>query len=76
LGLGKVAGTQADTLPTGLARLVELGRALATNPSVLLLDEPSSGLNTAETRAIGDLLVDLAQRTAWPCCSSSTTWIL
>jgi branched-chain amino acid transport system ATP-binding protein len=61
LGLQAVEKVQADTLPTGLARLLELGRALATEPSVLLLDEPSAGLNNAETDTLGDLLVDLSE---------------
>ncbi|MGB8649815.1 MAG: ABC transporter ATP-binding protein [Mycobacteriales bacterium] len=60
VGAGHVAGERADTLPTGLARLVELARALATEPSVLLLDEPGSGLGAHETEALGDLLLDLA----------------
>jgi branched-chain amino acid transport system ATP-binding protein len=55
-----VAGEPADTLPTGLARLVELGRALASRPSLLLLDEPSSGLDERESDALGDLLLRLA----------------
>ena len=59
LGISAVADVQADTLPTGIARLVELGRAIATEPSVLLLDEPGSGLNTAETHALGDVLLSL-----------------
>ena len=62
IGLSHVADEPTDLLPTGLARLVELGRALATGPSVLLLDEPSSGLNQEETVELGRVLVDLASR--------------
>ncbi len=61
LKLGAVADLQAGNLPTGLSRLVELGRTLATEPSVLLLDEPSSGLSTDETEVLGDDLTDLAR---------------
>jgi len=62
VGLSHVADEPTDLLPTGLARLVELGRALATGPSVLLVDEPSSGLNQQETVELGRVLVDLADR--------------
>ena len=61
VGLGSVAQSRVDALPTGLARLVELGRALATRPKLLLLDEVGSGLNHDETEALGELLVSLAR---------------
>jgi branched-chain amino acid transport system ATP-binding protein len=60
VGLRPVAEARVETLPTGHARLVEVGRALASEPSVLLLDEPSSGLDEAETDSFADLLRSLA----------------
>lgn len=60
LGLGDVADERADALPTGRARLVELGRALASEPRVLLLDEPASGLDAHETAQLGALLPTIA----------------
>ena len=60
VGLGPVADDRVDAMPTGLARLVELGRALAQQPKVLLLDEPASGLDEKETDAFAALLVELA----------------
>jgi len=60
VGIGGVADERVDSMPTGLARLVELGRALATQPKVLLLDEPASGLDDSESESFADLLVELA----------------
>jgi branched-chain amino acid transport system ATP-binding protein len=62
LGLDQVAEHRADSLPTGQARLVELGRALATRPTVLLLDEPASGLDDVETARLAEVLTMLRDR--------------
>jgi len=61
VGLSTVSEERVDALPTGIARLVELGRALATRPRLLLLDEVGSGLNHEETAALGDLMLELTR---------------
>jgi branched-chain amino acid transport system ATP-binding protein len=61
VGLADVADERVENLSTGKSRLVELGRALALRPRLLLLDEPSSGLSESESEAFGDLLLELGR---------------
>jgi ABC-type branched-subunit amino acid transport system ATPase component len=56
VGLGGRGTAVARTLPHGQQRLVELGRALASQPRLILLDEPAAGLNADEIRHLGALL--------------------
>jgi len=60
LQLTDVAEQRAHELPTGLGRLVELGRCLAVAPKVLLLDEPASGQTESETHVFAGVLEELA----------------
>jgi branched-chain amino acid transport system ATP-binding protein len=60
VGLTSVADRDVSDIPTGTARVVELGRALMTRPKVLLLDEPASGQTEQETEHFGQLLQKLA----------------
>ena len=53
LGLESVADRPVESLSLGVGRLVEIGRALMTQPKLMLLDEPSSGLDRHETEALG-----------------------
>jgi len=52
----------AGNLPLGLQKRLELGRALALEPTLLLLDEPAAGLNTAETQTLAQLLRHIRDR--------------
>ena len=56
LGIAELAAKPIESLSLGQSRLVEVGRALMTGPRVLLLDEPSSGLDRDETQALADTL--------------------
>jgi branched-chain amino acid transport system ATP-binding protein len=61
VGLSAEAEVHADVLSTGTARLLEMARALACKPKVLLLDEASSGLDAQESLRLGELMVGLAK---------------
>lgn len=56
LGLGERAFEPAKSLPYGLQRRLEIARALASRPKLLLLDEPAAGLNPQETHELGDVI--------------------
>jgi branched-chain amino acid transport system ATP-binding protein len=62
LGLTSVQRQAAGNLPLGTQKRVELARALALEPTLLLLDEPASGLNTAETETFAEVLRQVRDR--------------
>jgi branched-chain amino acid transport system ATP-binding protein len=60
IGIRHLSHREVSEIPTGMARRVELGRALMTRPRLLLLDEPASGQDETETEEFGELLLRLA----------------
>ncbi|MFG1320911.1 ABC transporter ATP-binding protein [Xanthobacter autotrophicus] len=61
VGLTHLADASAGALPYGALKRLEIARALAANPKVLLLDEPAAGCNAVETEAIDHLIADIAK---------------
>lgn len=62
VGLGDVKDYQATNLPYGSQRKLEIARALASEPSLLLLDEPAAGMNTKEKMDLMDLIMKIRER--------------
>jgi branched-chain amino acid transport system ATP-binding protein len=62
VGLADRAGQPAAVLPLGLKRLLEIARTLASEPTLLLLDEPASGLDRVETERLGEMILALRER--------------
>lgn len=61
VGLEEYANTMAGNLPYGVQRKVEIARALALNPKVILLDEPAAGMNPNETNSLREFILRLNQ---------------
>lgn len=55
-GIAEHAAETADNLPFGKCRLLEIARAMALDPAIVLLDEPAAGLNARETADLGQLI--------------------
>ena len=62
LGIGRHAGTLARNLPYGDQRKLEIARAMASDPGLLLLDEPTAGMNPQETRATQEVVFKIRER--------------
>ena len=62
IGLGDKFDESADSLPLGERKVLEIGRALATEPELICLDEPAAGLNETETRTAADLIRRIKER--------------
>ena len=62
VGLYELRDEMATSLPYGKQRLLEIARALATKPSVLLLDEPAAGMNPQETEELGEFIKQIKDK--------------
>ena len=64
LGLAPYADAPATALPFGLQRVAEIARAMASEPALVLLDEPAAGLNEVEKHQLAHILRDIVRETA------------
>ena len=62
VGLWELKDEQATSLPYGKQRLLEIARALATEPQLLLLDEPAAGMNPQETEELGEFIKEIKDK--------------
>ena len=62
VGLTQVKDELATSLPYGMQRRLEIARALATRPRLLLLDEPAAGMNPQETEALARFIVEIRKQ--------------
>lgn len=62
VGLAEAASVIAGKLPYGHRRLLEIARAIASEPELLLLDEPAAGLNAAESKKLSDLILEIRSK--------------
>jgi branched-chain amino acid transport system ATP-binding protein len=62
IGLAKKGPAMADSLPLGERKILEIGRALATDPQLICLDEPAAGLNETETEAAAGLILSIKEK--------------
>lgn len=62
LNLDHLADLEARNIPYGTQRLLEIGRALATEPKLLLLDEPAAGMNSEEKKALMDTIYRIREK--------------
>lgn len=74
LNLADRANNTAASLPYGDQRRLEIARALAGSPKLLLLDEPAAGMNPSEVVNLVQLIKNVKTNLTLPCCSSSTRW--
>jgi branched-chain amino acid transport system ATP-binding protein len=61
VGISHLAYEKSDALPYGNQRLLEIGRAAASNPKIILLDEPMAGLNAEESRKLVDVILKMRE---------------